>query len=93
METKRLLDVMDKHLEGRQYFCDEYSIADMAIYPWVLCLHKFYKAGEFLKLDEYKNVRRWETAIAERPAVQRGLRVNGFGDDAVAERHSAKDLQ
>ena len=92
METKRLLDVLDKQLAGREYIVDEYSIADIAAYPWILCLSAFYKADKFLQLEEYKNVQRWMKTMESRPAVQRGRRVNGFGDDAVVERHSAADF-
>jgi GST-like protein len=93
METKRILDVLDKHLEGKDFVCDdEYSIADMAIFPWIRCLSVFYNATDFLQLETYKNVQRWMTTIAARPAVQRGLRVNGFSDDAIKERHSLSDF-
>ena len=93
METKRIVDVLDQHLEGKEYVCgDEYTIADMAIYPWIRCLDKGYNASEFLQLREYTNVQRWITTLEARPAVQRGLRVNGFGADAVRERHSKDDF-
>ena len=93
METKRLLDVLDKQLEGKEFVIgDEITIADFAIWPWIMCIDKYYKAREFLQLDSYTNVQRWVTSIGERPAVVRGLRVNGFGDDAVAERHSRADF-
>jgi GST-like protein len=93
METKRLLDVLDKHLEGRDFICNEYSIADMAIMPWILCIYKFYNAADFLDYQSYKNVVAWVARIEERPAVQRGLRVNTFGPDAVTERHSPADFE
>jgi GSH-dependent disulfide-bond oxidoreductase len=93
METKRQLDVLDKHLVDKQWMCgDEYTIADMAIWPWIMCLEKFYKASEFLQLDSYVNVKAWCGRMLARPAVQRGMRVNGFGDDAVTERHSKADF-
>ena len=104
METKRLLDVLDKHLaEGsKQYVLgDEYSIADMAIYPWIRCLDVGYKnangvkATDFLQLDSYTQVKAWMARLAARKAVQRGLRVNsfeGFVEKPVAERHSASDF-
>lgn len=96
METKRLLDVLDKQLEGKEYVCGEYSIADMAIYPWMVCLSNqgSYKgAEEFLELDGYKNVKRWRATMAARPAVQRGMRVNrSWGDNPLPERHSAADF-
>lgn len=93
MEAKRIVDVLDKHLEGKDYVCDEeYTIADMAIYPWIRCLAVFYNATEFLQLEEYSNVQRWMKTLERREAVQRGLRVNGFGTDAVVERHSIDDF-
>lgn len=93
METKRILDVLDQHLASNDYVAgDEYSIADMAIFPWIQCLDWGYKAREFLELDKYQNVSRWLTVIGERPAVKRGLRVNGFSEGAIAERHSAADF-
>jgi len=93
METKRQLDVLDKQLEGKKYVVgDEITIADFAIWPWIACIDWGYNASEFLQLDSYKNVQRWMKTIGERPAVQRGSRVNGFGDDAVAERHSRDDF-
>jgi GST-like protein len=93
METKRIVDVLDKHLENKEFVCDdEYTIADMAIFPWIRCLDKFYNATEFLQLEEYTNVQRWIKTIEVREAVQRGLRVNGWGPDAVSERHSIDDF-
>uniref|UniRef100_A0A7S4A9V9 Glutathione transferase n=1 Tax=Pseudo-nitzschia australis TaxID=44445 RepID=A0A7S4A9V9_9STRA len=93
METKRIVDVLDKNLEGKEYVCgDEYTIADMAIYPWIRCLDKGYGASEFLQLQEYTNVQRWIATLEARPAVQRGLRVNGYEADAVRERHSKDDF-
>jgi GST-like protein len=98
METKRQLDVLDRQLAANRYVAgDEYTIADMAIWPWYgwMVLGQLYNAGEFLSVHEYKNVRRWADEIAARPAVQRGRRVNRvFGDPAeqVAERHDAADL-
>jgi len=98
METKRQLDVLDKQLAEHEYIAgDEYTIADMAIWPWygVLVLGKIYGAGEFLSVHEYKNVRRWADDIAARPAVIRGRRVNrvfGEPEEQVRERHDASDL-
>jgi len=93
METKRIVDVLDKHLEQKDYICDdEYTIADMAIYPWIRCLDKGYDASEFLQLQEYTNVQRWMKTLEAREAVRRGLRVNGWGPDAVRERHSKEDF-
>jgi len=94
MEAKRIVDVLEKHLEGKEYVCgDEYTIADMAIYPWFLCLEWGYKAGEFLQLQEYTNVQRWMKTLGEREAVKRGVRVNSFGPDAIEERHSIDDFK
>lgn len=94
MGTKRQLDVLDKQLEGKVYVCGgvEPTIADFAIFPWVRCCDVFYGAKDFLQLDSYENVAAWCARLEERPAVKRGLRVNGFGDDAVKERHSPEDF-
>lgn len=97
METKRQLDVLDKHLSFNEYMAgEEYSIADMAIWPWYggLVLGKLYDAATFLQVDEYKHLQRWAKQIAERPAVQRGVIVNKtWGDDAqLKERHSKADV-
>jgi GST-like protein len=98
MEVKRQLDVLDQHLAKNTYFAgDEYTIADMAIWPWYGGLVKglLYEGGEFLSVHEYKNVIRWTDAIAERPAVQRGRMVNrAFGDPSsqLLERHDASDF-
>ena len=92
MEAKRQLDVLDKQLEGKDFVCGEYSIADMALYPW---MRAFYggAAEKFLGLDSYKNVTRWAENLEKRSAVLRGKRVNGFSDNAVAERHSKDDFK
>ena len=98
METKRQLDVMDKHLAEHDYFADEYSIADMAIWSWYgqLVLGRLYSAAEFLDVTSYKNVMRWAEAIDARPAVTRGRMVNrAFGDDLsmqLHERHDSRDF-
>jgi len=93
MEAKRIVDVLDKQLEGKEYVCDdEYTIADMAIFPWIKCLDVGYNAVEFLQLEEYKNVQRWMKTLEARDAVKRGQRVNGWGPDAIAERHSIEDF-
>ena len=96
MEVKRQLDVLDRELAGKKFIAgDEYSIADIAIYPWYgrLVEGGAYDSGEFLAVHEYENVIRWAKDIAARPAVIRGKRVNKpSGDDAVKERHSAADL-
>ena len=99
MEAKRQLDVLDRHLAGHEYFAgDEYSIADMAIWPWYGALAKgrIYEAGEFLQVEEYEHVNRWSDAIAARPAVKRGRMVNRtMGDPAsqLHERHDASDFE
>ena len=75
-ETKRLLSVIEKRLDGRTFMVgDEYSIADMAIFPWILCLDKFYEANEILELKAYENIQSWIARIMQRPATQRGLEV------------------
>jgi GST-like protein len=98
MEVKRQMDVLDRRLAETEYLAgDTYTIADIAVWPWYGGLAKglMYEAGEFLQVQDYKNVQRWTDAIAERPAVQRGRRVNRvFGDPAtqLPERHSAADF-
>ena len=98
MEVKRQLDVLDRNLADRTYMAgDEYTIADMAIWPWYGALVKglIYDAGAFLSVHEYKNVIRWTDLIAERPAVKRGRMVNRvMGDPAsqLHERHDASDF-
>ncbi len=98
METKRQLDVLDRQLAARRYVAgDEYTIADMAIWPWYgnLVLGELYGAGEFLSVHDYAHVRRWAEEIAARPAVRRGRRVNrlqGPEEQQVPERHDAADL-
>ena len=98
MEVKRQLDVLDRHLADHAYLAgDEYSIADMAVWPWYGALVRgvIYGAAEFLSVHEYKHVVRWAEAIAQRPAVKRGIRVNKvWGEDAtqLPERHSAADF-
>ena len=98
MEAKRLLDVLDHRLAEHRYLCgEEYTIADMANYAWygALVLHNIYDAAEFIAADSYTNVVRWAKEIEERPAVQRGRRVNrpwGPGETRVVERHSASDF-
>jgi GST-like protein len=98
METKRLLDVLNRHLAENEYMAgDEYSIADMAIWPWYggLVQGTQYGAAEFLLVQEYVHVIRWTKAIAERPAVKRGRMVNrAVGDptEQLHERHDASDF-
>ena len=98
MEVKRQLDVLDRHLAEREYMAGaDYTIADMAIWPWYGNLVKglLYEAGTFLDVQTYTNVIRWTDAIAQRPAVRRGRMVNRvFGDPAsqLHERHDASDF-
>jgi GST-like protein len=98
MEVKRQLDVLDRNLAGRRFLGGaEYTIADMATWPWYggLVLHDLYAAGEFLEARSYTNVVRWAQEIQERPAVRRGQRVNkawGPEEERVPERHAASDL-
>ena len=99
MEVKRQLDVLDRNLGEREFMAgDEYSIADMAIWPWYGALVKglVYEAGEFLAVHDYKHVVRWTDQIAKRPAVKRGRMVNRMmGDPAsqLYERHDAGDFE
>jgi GST-like protein len=98
MEVKRLLDVLDRNLEEREYVIgDAYTIADMAIWPWFggLVLKNLYEASEFLQVESYTHVVRWANQIAERTAAKRGQRVNsawGPEEERCPERHSAADL-
>jgi GST-like protein len=98
MEVKRQLDVLDRRLAETEYVAGgEYTIADMAIWPWYGGLAKgvLYEAGEFLQVQEYRNVQRWAKAIGERPAVKRGRmvnRVNGDPANQLHERHDAGDF-
>jgi GST-like protein len=98
MEVKRQLDVLDKQLTDKPYICGvDYTIADMAIWPWygVLVLGGLYNAAEFLDVKSYKNVMRWAENISQRPAVKRGKKVNctwGEPEDQLAERHSHEDF-
>lgn len=95
METKRQLDVLDKRLAENRYLAGEdYSIADIAAWPWYgwLVQGLNYSAGEFLSVHEYTHVKRWADEIAARPAAIRGRKVNRTGADGVAERHQASDL-
>jgi GSH-dependent disulfide-bond oxidoreductase len=98
MEVKRELDVLDRRLAESEYVAgSEYTIADIAIFPWYgnLATGEAYAAGEFLQVAEYKNVQRWTAMIGARPAVKRGRMVNRvFGDPAgqLRERHDAGDF-
>ncbi|TNE60905.1 MAG: glutathione S-transferase [Alphaproteobacteria bacterium] len=71
-EAKRLLGVLDKRLEGRDYIADEYSIADIATFPWVNCLEEFYDATEQVGLKDFKNVEAWRARCNARPAAVKG---------------------
>jgi GST-like protein len=99
MEAKRQMDVLDRRLAESPYLAgDEYSIADMAVWPWYGALAKgeIYEAAEFLQVQEYTHVLRWADEIAQRPAVQRGRRVNrtwGEPDSQLPERHEASDFE
>lgn len=99
METKRQLDVLDRHLAEHTYLAgDDYSIADIAVWPWygTLVRGRLYDAGEFLQVQDYTHVQRWAAAIAKRPAAQRGRMVNrSFGElsSQLRERHDASDFQ
>jgi GSH-dependent disulfide-bond oxidoreductase len=98
MEAKRQLDVLDRRLAESEYLAGpEYTIADIAVWPWygALAQGKVYDAGEFLAVQDYKNVQRWTAAIAARPAVIRGRKVNrlfGPPEDQLHERHDASDF-
>jgi GSH-dependent disulfide-bond oxidoreductase len=99
MEVKRQLDVLDKQLADNEYIAgSEYTIADMAIWPWYGGLVKgwLYEGGEFLSVQDYKHLQRWADTIGARPAVQRGRKVNRtFGElsDQLHERHAATDFE
>ena len=98
MEVKRQLDVLDQHLEKNQYICDDqYTIADIAIWPWYggLILNRVYEAAEFLDANSYKHVIRWSEEIDSRETVQRGRMVNrvrGELNEQLRERHDATDF-
>jgi len=98
MEAKRQLDVLDRRLAQTRFVAgDDYTIADMAIWPWygALALGELYDAGEFLQVQQYEHVQRWARELAQRPAVRRGRMVNRtWGDPAsqLHERHDAADF-
>ena len=98
MEVKRQMDVLDRRLGETAFIAgDDYTIADMAIWPWYGGMAKglLYEAGEFLSVQDYKNVIRWTDAIGARPAVKRGRMVNRvFGEPSsqLRERHEASDF-
>jgi GSH-dependent disulfide-bond oxidoreductase len=99
MEVKRQLDVLDRRLADNEYLGgSEYSIADIAVWPWYGGLVKglLYGGGEFLSVQDYKNVQRWTDQIAKRPAVRRGRIVNRVSGDPASqlhERHDASDFE
>lgn len=99
METKRQLDVLDRHLAEHSFMAgQDYSIADIAIWPWYgnLVRGELYGAGEFLQVQEYAHVGRWANAIADRPAVKRGRMVNRISgplEQQLRERHDASDFE
>jgi GST-like protein len=98
MEVKRQLDVLDRRLAEAEYVAGgDYTIADMAIWPWYggLAKGRLYGAAEFLRVQDYRNVQRWADAIGERPAVRRGRMVNrvtGEPSGQLHERHDAGDF-
>src|SRR6185437_8934844 len=99
MEAKRQLDVLNRHLADHRFMAgDEYSIADIAIWPWYGALVRgdLYGVAEFLKVEDYAHVKRWADAIWERPAVKRGRMVNRISGDPAGqlrERHDASDFK
>ena len=99
MEVKRQLDVLDRRLADNQYLAgDEYTIADIAVWPWYggLVAGKLYEAGKFLSVHEYENVARWTEEIAAREPVKRGRMVNrtwGDPEGQLHERHDASDFE
>jgi GST-like protein len=100
MEVKRQMDVLDRQLAEREYIAgDEYTIADMAIWPWygrLAASGAYEDAGDFLEVEKYENVQRWRKLIGARPAAERGSMVNRtFGDAAkqLHERHDASDFE
>mgnify|MGYP000896116001 CR=1 FL=1 len=98
MEVKRQLDVLNQRLANHRFICgDTYTVADMAIWPWYGATAKgqMYEGGEFLSVHEYTHVLRWTDEVAQRPAVQRGRKVNrvtGPLEDQLHERHDARDF-
>ncbi len=99
METKRQLDVLDRHLADNQYLCGEaYSIADIAVWPWYggLVLNRLYSAAKFVEAQSYTHLVRWAEEIDSRPPVQRGCKVNrtwGPPEGQLPERHAASDFE
>jgi len=99
MEVKRQLDLLNRHLADNQYMCgDEYTIADIAIWPWygAVVLNRVYDAAEFLDAGSYKNLGRWTHEIDARDAVRRGRMVNRYSgplEEQLRERHDASDFE
>jgi GSH-dependent disulfide-bond oxidoreductase len=99
MEVKRQLDVLNRRLAESAYLAsDEYTVADIAVWPWYGALAKglLYESGEFLQVQEYQHVQRWTEQIAQRPAVKRGRMVNrtwGQPTSQLHERHDASDFE
>jgi GST-like protein len=99
MEVKRQLDVLDRRLAESPYLAgDDYTIADMAVWPWYggMANGALYGGGEFLQVQDYKNLQRWTKTIGERPAVKRGRMVNAAWGEPSAqlrERHDASDFE
>lgn len=99
MEVKRQLDVMDRQLADNRFICgNEYTIADMAIWPWygALVQNRVYEAAEFLDAASYKHVNRWTEEVGARNAVRRGRMVNrtyGAPEEQLRERHDASDFE
>ena len=98
MEVKRQMDVLNRRLADQRYLAgDEYTVADIAVWPWYGAMAKglLYNAGEFLSVQEYEHVIRWADEIGQRPAVQRGRMVNRVAGDPASqlhERHDASDF-
>ncbi len=98
MEVKRQLDVLDRRLADSEYLAgSDYTVADIAVWPWYGGLAKgiLYESGEFLQVQDYKNVQRWAETIAKRPAVRRGRivnRITGEASSQLHERHDAGDF-
>ena len=98
MEVKRQMDVLNRRLADQRYLVgDEYTVADIAVWPWYGAMAKglLYNAGEFLSVQEYAHVIRWADEIGQRPAVQRGRMVNRVAGDPASqlhERHDASDF-
>ncbi len=99
MEVKRQLDVLDKQLADNKFICgDDYTIADIAIWPWYggVVENRVYEASEFLQTHEYKNLNRWVAEISARDTVKRGVMVNkawGEPEQQLLERHDANDFK